>query len=136
MIRNNGRSYYANAVHETVKNHQPRLHCADCHIFHFDYLIKDYAERKKKLDFYKNLDESGAYAQFYLFDDYPYRSAKAFEQPAPSLLEEMQADPFLNKLAYEKHYSFCTEATQFIRHSSYKLLTKAKASLRKMVYRL
>ena len=132
VIRNNGVSRYGDdIVHEKLTQYRPRLHCTATHLFHLDYLLHSYEVRQQKVDFYENLAPHTGYPEYYLFEDYPYRTALTLERPAEKILTLLKADKTLRQHVYPSHRSPLTQATQYLRWNAYKALTKLRVFVHK-----
>ena len=92
VFKNDGKSYYANPVHHQLQNCRPRLKMPDINIFHFHYLIHDYATRKKRVDYYESINKGDGFPACYLFEDYPHSYSYGIEKIEPTLLADIKAN--------------------------------------------
>lgn len=128
---NNGIARYGNdKVHEYLKSYRPRLHCACLQVFHLDYLTNDYNVRKKKVEFYNKLEQGKGFPEFYLFEDYKYKTAFAVDEIEEALLAAMRKDKVFNRLRYESKRDCITQLCYASRLFLYKLLTKLRVFLK------
>lgn len=134
IMRNNGISCYGDElVHERVVNHQPRLHNAVAHIFHLEYLLHGHEDRKKKTAFYENMAKGTGFPEYYLFEEYPYTTARTLELPDRKILDRLRADQDLQRNRYESRTSVWTQMMQCGRWEVYKILTLLRATTRRIV---
>lgn len=132
VIRNNGVSQYGDdIVHEKIEHHRPRLHCAVAHLFHLDYLAHSYETRKQKVAFYELLAPGTGYPEYYLFEDYPYRTALTLERPTGKILTSLKDDEALQQYTYPSHRSPLTQTTQYLCQKGYVALTRLRAMCHK-----
>ncbi len=99
VFRNDGKSYYANPVHHQLQNCHPRLKLPDINIFHFHYLIHDYATRKKRVDYYESFHKGDGFPACYLFEDYPHSYSYGMEKIEPTLLADIKQN--MRQVEYE-----------------------------------
>lgn len=94
MFVNDGKCYYENPVHHQLKGGKPRLKIPEVNIFHFHFLMYDYATRKKRVEYYESISPDSGSPKCYLFEDYPHSYQYTVEHITPELksrlLTEMQ----------------------------------------------
>ena len=126
-VRNTGKAYYINPVHHQLVGAHPRLKVTDVHVFHLDFLLHSYQQRKKKVEFYEAMDPGAGGGNYYLFEDCPYKTAPIMEDLNPKILEMLHNDNNLYA------YPLKTEETEVrrlkCRFNSRKLLTKVRGLL-------
>lgn len=126
FIRNDGLSYYeGNPIHHPLKNYRPRLRCNLANIFHLDFVINDHAARQRKVEYYDSQLQGTGYPQMYLFEDYPYRTARTLEKPAANVAALLKQDKGF--FAYPAHNSQANDLSQVFHYHSRALITKARA---------
>ena len=94
-------------------------------------MLHSYEVRQQKIDFYENLTPHTGYSEYYLFEDYPYRTALTLERPAEKLLTLLKADKTLRQHIYPSHRAPLTQATQYLRWNAYKALTQLRVFVHK-----
>ena len=99
VFKNDGKSYYANPVHHQLQNCRPRLKMPNINIFHFHFLIHDYATRKRRVDYYESINKGDGHHACYLFEDYPHSYSYGMEKIEPELLDDIKAN--LKMVQYE-----------------------------------
>jgi glycosyltransferase involved in cell wall biosynthesis len=91
-VKNTGKAYYINPVHHQLINAHPRLKVTDVHVFHLDFLLHDYEQRKTKVNFYESMDPGAGGGIYYLFEDDTYKTAPVIEQINSKILEMLKND--------------------------------------------
>lgn len=92
LFRNDGRSTYHNPVHHQLQDCRPRLKLPFVNIFHFHYLLHDYAARKKRVDYYEAIEKGAGFPACYLFEDYPHTYLYGMEQIEKQLLDRLKSE--------------------------------------------
>ena len=101
VFKNDGKSYYENPVHHQLQNCRPRLKIPDSNIFHFHFLMHDYAERKKRVEYYESIDSGAGSRECYLFEDYPHTYRYATETIPLPLLDAIKKE--MRPVSYPYH---------------------------------
>lgn len=126
FIRNDGLSYHeGDPIHHPLKNYRPRLRCSLANIFHLDFVINDHTSRQKKVDYYESHYPGAGYPRMYLFEDYPYRTARTLEKPEAHVTALLQQDK--DFFVSPENNSLLTDLKQKYQYHSRALLTKSRA---------
>jgi glycosyltransferase involved in cell wall biosynthesis len=126
-VRNTGKAYFIYPVHHQLMDAHPRLKVTNVHIFHLDFLLHSYEQRKKKADYYEAMDPGSSGENYYLFENIPYKTAPIMEQLSPKILEMLRNDPKL--LEYPLHPAENELAKLKFRVRSRELLTLTRSFL-------
>ncbi len=89
---NDGQCYYHHPVHHQLQNCHPRLKIPDINIFHFHYLLHDYDERKKRVDYYESISRGAGFPECYLFEDYRHSYNYGIEKISPNLFAQIKSE--------------------------------------------
>ena len=92
MFLNDGKCYYENPVHHQLQNCRPRLKLPQINIFHFHFLLHDYATRKKRVEYYESVAKGAGFPGCYLFEDFPHTYQYGIEKIKPELLQRIQQE--------------------------------------------
>jgi len=124
FFRNDGQCYFEHPVHHQLMNSRPRLKLSFSHIFHLHFLLCDYEARKARNEFYKNMDKAANWPKYYLFEDFPFISAKVKERPQPRIIDMLRNDNSL--LCYKPSYDSNKQLQYNIKYHGYKWFTKTR----------
>lgn len=129
FIKNDGNIVYDDQpVHAQMINFRPRLKCGFGHIFHLDFLVKNYEMRKKKFDFYETKQTGGGHPKVYLFENYPYRTARTIEKLDANIYKMLLEDK--NFFSYEERSNQALQIYQSLKYSCHEFLTYAKGFMK------
>lgn len=105
MFRNDGQIHYdpEHKIHHQLLNCRPRFKLPFVNIFHLHWLMYAYADRKKRVEYYENMDAGSGFPRYYLYEDYPYAIAKTMEQITPDIMKLIKQDT--NMQHYENNIS-------------------------------
>lgn len=123
---NDGQCYYENPVHHQLQNCRPRLKIPNVNIFHFHFLMHDYATRKKRVEYYEAMAKDSGFPACYLFEDYPHSYRYGIEHIDAELLRHIQKE--MKQVSYTYHVDEA-EQKEFARQ------IRVKTFLTKLRYR-
>jgi len=99
MFINDGKCYYENPVHHQLQNCRPRLKLPNINIFHFHFLLHDYATRKKRTEYYESVAKGAGFPACYLFEDYAHTFLRGIEKIDAQLADKVKKE--MPKVSYE-----------------------------------
>lgn len=91
-VRKTDKAHYINPVHHQLIGAHPRLKVTDVHVFHLDFMLHSYEQRKKKVEFYEAMDPGAGGGKYYLFEDCPYSTAPVMENLSTKIQDMMKND--------------------------------------------
>lgn len=127
LFVNDGKCYYENPVHHQLRECKPRLKVPNVNIFHMHWLMHDFAERKKRSDYYATFGEESGFLKYYLYEKYPHTLLKGIEKLTPTILELLKKE--LNPVEYQYKVNFQEQ----IKH---KIAINLKTKLTKLRYKI